>query len=274
MILLVLILLGLCFGSFINALVWRLHKQAKSKSKKQKAEWSMTKGRSMCVHCHHELAIKDLIPVFSWLSLKGRCRYCHKKIDDNPLVELLTPLLFVLSYLYWPLSFDNRGITVFIFWLVFSVGLLGLAVYDLRWYLLPDKVTYPLVALAATQAIAVSIFFHGGVSSLGQSVLGLGVGGGLFYILFQISSGRWIGGGDVKLGGLLGLLLGSPALAVLMLFMASALGSVVAIPLMATGRANRQTRLPFGPFLILATLIVRLFGQAVINWYKQRLLII
>src|SRR4051812_9838145 len=97
--------LGLILGSFTNALVWRLHEQQKE-TKKQKAknkkELSILHGRSMCTHCHHKLAWQDLVPLFSWLWLRGRCRYCHQKIDDNPLVEALLGLVFIISYIYWP----------------------------------------------------------------------------------------------------------------------------------------------------------------------------
>ena len=109
MIIVLLVVLGLCLGSFVNALIWRLHEQAtatgkKKPDKKYLARLSITKGRSMCSRCHHELAVKDLIPVFSWLSLGGKCRYCRKPIADNPLIEICMPLLFVASYIWWPVA--------------------------------------------------------------------------------------------------------------------------------------------------------------------------
>jgi leader peptidase (prepilin peptidase)/N-methyltransferase len=91
----------LCLGSFVNALIWRLHTQEGLKSKKERTKYSITKGRSMCMHCKHTLSTIDLIPVFSWIYLRGKCRYCGYTIPDNPISELLTPTLFVISYLYW-----------------------------------------------------------------------------------------------------------------------------------------------------------------------------
>src|SRR3989344_6490262 len=125
MIVAILIVLGLAFGSFVNALVWRLHEQeerAKSKEQRRKKgkakntaklsshtsvlsskDLSILKGRSMCPSCKHGLAAKDLVPVLSWLTLRGKCRYCHKPISiQYPLVELITATLFVISYLLWP----------------------------------------------------------------------------------------------------------------------------------------------------------------------------
>src|SRR4051812_13278636 len=100
MIIAVLIVFGLCLGSFVNALVWRVHEQEAAKKPNKKL--SVLNGRSMCPHCEHELAAKDLIPVLSWLSLGGKCRYCHKPISKQyPLVELLTALLVVGSYIWW-----------------------------------------------------------------------------------------------------------------------------------------------------------------------------
>jgi prepilin signal peptidase PulO-like enzyme (type II secretory pathway) len=293
----VLIVLGLCLGSFVNALVWRLQEQSKE-SKEQRAEsrvknnseklisqpsplspgdLSILKGRSMCPNCRHELAARDLIPIFSWISLKGKCRYCSQPISwQYPVVELLTAALFVFSYIFWPYGFGSllsaHSSLLFVFWLVFLTGLVALAVYDLRWFLLPDKITYPLIGLALVQVLLVVFWFDGGLGALKDVSLSLVVGGGIFYALFQLSGGRWIGGGDVKLGALIGLILGQPQLSLLMIFVASVLGSVVSVPMLLTGHAKRDTHLPFGPFLILATIVVRLFGLSMIAWYKRQAL--
>src|SRR5688572_14187716 len=105
MIVVVLIAFGLIFGSFINALVWRLH---------EGRDW--VRERSECLQCHHQLAPKDLIPVLSWLLLRGKCRYCHKPIPDSPLVELAVPALFVTSYFFWPVDLAGSAWFAFICW--------------------------------------------------------------------------------------------------------------------------------------------------------------
>jgi prepilin signal peptidase PulO-like enzyme (type II secretory pathway) len=278
MIVLLLIVFGVCLGSFVNALVWRLHEQGKLKKAKKKSgtspDLSIVKGRSMCPHCHHALAAKDLIPVLSWLQLRGKCRYCHKPYDDTPLTELLVPLLFLLSYAYWPLTFNTRGELLFVFWLVFLVGFVALIIYDIRWQLLPNRIVYPLLGLAIIEVLLMVGLFDGRLMTLRSDVLGAAIGGGIFYLLFQVSNGRWIGGGDVKLGAVLGLIVGGPWPALLLLFLASCLGSLTAVPLLLTGKAKRSTRLAFGPFLIVAAIIVYLFGASMIAWYRRQVLLV
>ena len=96
---------------------------------------------------------------------------------------------------------------------------------------------------------------------------GIAVASGLFYVLFQISNGKWIGGGDVKLGIAIGLLVASPVLAMLTLFIASITGLIVMSPGVVRGKVDMTTQLPFGPFLILGTVVTVLYGQTILNWY-------
>lgn len=274
MIIVALAALGLIFGSFINALVWRLHTQSLPKSKRpKKVNLSMTRGRSVCVDCHHELAWYDLIPVFSWVLLRGKCRYCHKPIHwQYPVVELLTAVIFVLSGIFWPL--ESTGVHEWLpllnlaGWLVVVVGMVALVIYDFRWMLLPNRIVYPLTILALLLT-ALNVGLGGGKEVLFGTLFGVAIAGGLFFVLFYVSNGKWIGGGDVKLGFLSGLLLADPYLAFLMLFTASTLGTFAVIPAMISGRLKTSSRVPFGPFLAVATIVVKLFGQVLIDWYKN-----
>lgn len=258
MIVVLLIVVGLAFGSFINAFVSRLH---------AKRNW--VTERSECMSCHHVLAAKDLVPVFSWVALGGKCRYCRKPIPDSPVVELLLPVLFVASYLFWPQPMQGAGLYEFVFWLVFLVGFVSLAVYDLKWFLLPDKVVFPLIGLAVVQVTGRFVFFGGTWQDLLGSLLGAAVISGLFLVIYTISRGAWIGFGDVKLAVALGLLAGGALPALLVLFIASLFGTVAALPLVAAGKANRKSHLPFGPMLIAGLIVVVLFGQAMIDWYAD-----
>lgn len=255
MVLLLLIGLGLILGSFINAFVWRFH---------EGKDW--VRGRSECTHCHHQLATKDLIPVLSWVWLRGKCRYCKAKIDDNPLPELALPLLYVLSYIYWPFVLEGWGLTVFVMWCVFLVGFVILAVYDFKWFLLPDKIVFPLVGLAVLYVLLLAVH-RADPKVILSAIGGAVVVSGTFYVLFQISKGKWIGGGDVKLGLVLGLLAGGILEGFLLLFVASVAAMLVTLPQLIQGRAHRKSHVPFGPFLILGLIVVVLFGNDLLNWY-------
>lgn len=289
MIVLVLVGLGLVCGSFVNALVWRLYKQEELKSsadelavKKRKEssantsqltdkDLSIVKGRSMCSYCHHELAVQDLIPVVSWLMLRGKCRYCRHPIEDSPAIELVTAILFLVSYFWWPLSFDAAGIFAFVLWLVFVTAFVALAVYDIRWFLLPDRIVFPLIFLVAGKVIVDATIFDGGWQTVLEAIWGMLIISGLFFLIYVVSKGGWIGFGDVKLAIVLGLLVGGPLNALLLIFVASLLGSLLALPLVLEGRARVTTHLPFGPFLLAATAIVVLMGDHITDWYTNLL---
>lgn len=281
-----LFVLGLCLGSFINALVWRLHSQWSERydedgaprkltpaRKERLTELSITKGRSMCMHCGHKLGARDLIPVLSWVFLRGRCRYCKKSYDDTPLAELLVPALLVISYIWWP---DPLGITDTIeivqygLWTLIVTALVALFIYDARWYLLPDKIVWPLTGLTSGFVVLEAIQV-GSVWALLGPVLGAAVVSGLFWVLHAISKGTWIGGGDVKLGLSLGLLAGGPLLACLLIFLASLLAMIVMLPGMIKQNIGFGSRIPFGPFLILAGFTVFLWGQNLLDGYIRLL---
>ncbi len=270
-------LLGLCLGSFVNALVWRLYQQALPAKRRVASDQalSLSKGRSMCPHCQHVLGVMDLLPVVSWLWLRGRCRYCRATISAQyPLVELAMAAVFVGSYLLWPYTFDTQGIFLLSMWLLALVLLMALLIYDFRWMLLPNRLVFPLIGLGVIQVLVVAIVFDGGLRSVLAALFGLAVAGGIFFVLFQVSKGRWIGGGDVKLGFALGLILGSPLQAALLLFVASLLGCLVAVPGLVRKKLSRASRIPFGPYLIVAMLLVVLCGRIVTDWYVHDLLLL
>ncbi len=285
MIIVALAVFGIIFGSFINAWVWRLRKQdelahavdskkekkSKASAKKlaaEKEKYSILRGRSMCPHCEHVLAAKDLVPLFSWLSLGGKCRYCRAPISwQYPVVELVTGLVFALSYVFWPYGFDAVGIALFAAWLVFVIGFMVLTVYDIRWQELPDEIVWPLNALALLQVL---LSIHAkDIGILWGGLMAVGVIAGLFWILFEVSKGRWIGFGDVKLGIALGLLAGGPLKALLVLFAASLLGTLVSLPTIIKRHKNLSFQVPFGPFLIAGLAIVYFWGDQIIEWYTK-----
>ena len=277
MFIVILIVFGLAFGSFINALVWRVHEQSRPKKKRvaSDSELSIYRGRSMCPHCQHTLAWYDLLPVVSWALLRGKCRYCHKPISAQyPIVELTTAGLFTSSYVFWPFALVGAvSYLLFGLWLVCLVMLVALAVYDLRWMLLPNRIVFPLTAVSVVYAGLSAVVADDPKQSILLSVVSLLIAGGIFYVLFQISAGKWIGGGDVKIGFALGLLLGLPQFAFLMLFLASIIGIVVSLPTIIFKKVGLKGQIPFGPALIVATVVVKLFGASIITWYTGMFLL-
>ncbi len=257
-IILSLALLGVCFGSFVNAAVWRIKKKK-----------NLVNDRSQCVHCHHKLAAYDLIPILSWLSLSGKCRYCKKPISKQyPLVELAVTALFVGSYLFWPYALiDPVSWALFALWLIAGVMLAILFVYDLKWLLLPDKVVFPLIGVGLITVILKLVTAQDIVATLLNTFFAVLILSGIYLVVFIWSKGSWIGFGDVKLGLALALLLGDWQLALLALFLANLIGCIVVIPAMAQNKLKRTAHIPFGPFLIAGFIIAGIFGPDLIEWY-------
>lgn len=267
--------IGLALGSFVNALVWRIHEQGIGRGKGSSKELSVVHGRSMCPSCRHALGAADLVPLFSWLVLRGKCRYCHKPISTQyPIVEVLTGVLFALSYVFWPYGFDPEGLVLFAGWFVLLTGLIALTVYDIRWMLLPNKLVYPLTGFWVAIILVRSMLSDSGLPMIAGALLGALACGGIFWLLFQLSDGRWIGGGDVKLGFLLGLLAGGALQAFLVIFIASFLGTAWVLPMLANKKLSLKAQVPFGPFLIVAAIIVFLFGEKLLEALSGHFLLV
>jgi len=258
-------ILGLALGSFTLAMVDRM---------KTGRDW--VRGRSECEYCKHRLKPVDLIPLFSWLSTKGKCRHCKKSLSAAyPVAELGVGLSFLVSYFYWPYELTSAiAIAQFIVWLISCVLLAGLFIFDVRWFLLPNKLVRPLIVLGIIWMVL--DFKSQGLSYtvIIDYILAVLVGAGLFFVLYKASKGRWIGDGDIRLGVAIGLFTGTLLEAWMVLFLASVLGIVVAIPfLKKTDKKKRmKLKIPFGPMLIAALYCTVLFGAAIIEWYKLNIL--
>lgn len=284
----VLTIFGLMLGSFAGATVWRLRArqlvedkaEGESYDKKEyKQLLPLTKtttktDRSRCLHCGHKLAWYDLLPLVSWVSLRGRCRYCKTRIGwFEPLMELGVAAYFVGSYLLWPAGFDSTlAVVQFVLWLIAGVMLAILFAYDLKWFLLPNTVTFPLIAVGALMSIVTVVSAPDMVTALVSLAGAVAILSGLYWILWRISKGSWIGYGDIKLGLALALLLGEWQLAFIALFAANLIGSIIVIPGMVSGKMSRATRVPFGPLLIAGAIIAMLVGNRIVDWYISSLL--
>lgn len=272
-------IIGLALGSFVNALVWRLRMQEelraqsldlrKKKTAKQKTkDASIIWGRSMCVECKHQLGALDLVPVVSWLWLRGKCRYCKKPISwQYPAVELTLAALFILSYIWWPFElFTLVQLVLFAIWGVILTIMMALAVYDLRWMLLPNSLIYSLAA-AALLFTGIQVADRG-VEVVLSSLIGGLLLGGFFYCVYYISKGEWIGGGDVRYGFVMGFLLGWQKMLV-GLMIAAYTGTLLVIILVLLKKYHKKMRVPFGPFLIFGTVAAMLLGREIIDWYLR-----
>jgi prepilin signal peptidase PulO-like enzyme (type II secretory pathway) len=259
--------IGAAFGSFIDAVTWRLHNKR-----------NFVSERSECEHCHHILGPLDLIPVLSWLWLRGKCRYCKSPITPlAPITELVMALLFVISYLYWPFSLETwQGVALFVMWLVYLVMLGILFVYDVRWQLLPNVVVYPLIVLGLADAalrVSVQVPSASVIDYATHVVLGVAAMAGVYGTLYVVSRGRWVGFGDVKLAIFMGAVLGwQKTLMVLML--ANIIGLLVVAPGLLTHKLTPKSHVPFGPFMIMAFVIAGLFGDALVSWYLHTFVLI
>jgi len=285
-------------GSFTKAIADR--------SLQNKTYW----GRSACPKCHHNLSWLDLLPILSFIFLKSRCRYCHKKISDEYIiVELVTGLL--VAALFWQ-AFNNFQFSIFNFQSIsnfqFSMTLFNLAlktffvtvlviitITDLKDTFIPDRVILPSLLVSFLALLAFTIYQIGLLHrTLTQTMLGrlllpphsdyflrhsiyiaepfllsIFAGlliGGFFLALIIITKGKGMGGGDVKVGALIGLVLGfsQGILAIMLAFMT---GAAFSILLILAKKKKIGENIPFGPFLVLGSLIALFLGNNLISWY-------
>lgn len=278
----ILAFVGLCMGSFAVASVWRLRAgQLSSEEKKSPAESqeydrlkkikvkSFLSDRSRCLNCSYVLRWFDMIPLVSWLALGGKCRKCRAKIGYlEPLAELFVALFFVLSYWLWPYELNSSlSIAQFILWLIAGVGLTILFVYDLKWFLLPDLANFFVIAVGlifSIIAVVLSSDRQVAIASIAGAVVILC---GVYFLLYAISRGKWIGFGDVKLGLGLALLLADWRLAFIALFAANLVGCLAVLPFIITKKLHRKSQIPFGPLLIIGLLIAGLLGHRILDMY-------
>lgn len=251
----VIFLFGLVAGSFLNCVIYRLE-----------VSKSFLKGRSFCPHCKHQLNWQDLIPLLSFLILRGKCRYCQKPISfQYPFVELITGILFLCVG-----QVGGESFSILFNWMITCL-LIIIFVYDLRHYIIPDRVIYSAIGVAflyrVFEALAINHWPLGfEISSLAIPLLSAFGAATFFLTIVLISQGRWMGVGDIKLAFLMGLILGWPNI-LAALFLAFFIGAIFGIALIIAGRKTLKSEVPFGPFLVVGTFIALFWGQEVINWY-------
>lgn len=238
-----LFLFGLVFGSFYNVVGLRVPQKE-----------SIVQPPSHCTKCQRQLTALDLVPVLSYLFLGGKCRSCGNKIAwIYPVMELLTGLLFAFAYrqLSWSIEF--------IVALFFISLLVIIVVSDIAYMLIPDKVLLFFLPFLVIGRVLSPL------TPWWDCAVGAVVGFGILYSIAVISNGG-MGGGDIKLFFLIGLVLGTMH-TLLTLFVAAVIGMIVGLVVLTKNKQGRKTPIPFGPSIALAAIIVYFYGDSLINWY-------
>lgn len=256
--------LGASLGSFLSVLIHRL-----STGKK-----GIIFGRSECPSCKAHLSSSELIPIFSYLLSKAKCRHCGKPISPDYLIlEIISGLLILAVYLKFPFYNQFSGSPViwaslpeFIFFTVYSVLLLAMFFYDLKYKKLPNVILYSFIGITLTGSLALNI------GNLRSSIIDVSIALLIALIVFggqiAVSKGKWLGEGDLYLGAGMALILGWKNLLVAIV-VSYLVGSIICIGLLLKKEANVKTQIPFAPFLVIGTFFAIFYGQLIINWYSN-----
>jgi leader peptidase (prepilin peptidase)/N-methyltransferase len=243
-------ILGAVVGSFLNVCIDRLPTGMSI----------ISSPPSHCPFCQKRIAVKDLIPVFSYLWLRGRCRYCQAQIPQRLLwVELGTGALFAFLYWHYGLSWQLL-ITI-----VYSCLFIVVMVIDLEHHIIPNKIVYPGMALA----LILSLLAQLGVVETEPGIVRAAIGGGAGLVLLLLPALVYRGGmgfGDVKLAALVGLVTGFP-LVIVALFLAIVSGGMVAAILLLLKKKRWREGMAFGPFLSLGVMATLFWGADILSWY-------
>lgn len=247
-------LYGLLIGSFLTVVVDRVPRGK-----------SVVQPGSACGNCGLRLGPRDLVPVFSWLALRGKCRQCHTSIGIEPLVlELSTSLLFGLMAWHFGWSWRLPAYCVLV------AGLAALTWIDLRTKRLPREITYTTAAIGVPLLCVAALVEHQ-PERLWMLALGAAISLALMFLIFALSRGG-MGDGDVRLSPLLGAYLGflNPGLAAVGLFFGFLGGALVGVVILVAHRGDRRTAVPFGPFLALGCVLAIFVGQRYIDMIMAR----
>ncbi len=214
-------------------------------------------GRSQCRSCHHSLAWYDLVPILSFITLRGRCRYCSERISKRyPLVELTTGIVLGIFFFTWQPAFNLESVITIIGLLV----LISLFFFDLFYFILPDIFIFPAIAVYTIYDLTktpnpTSYFLTALLSAT------------FFAILYTVSAGKKLGFGDVKLALLLGLMFGYP-IGFMVIVLGIWLAAVVSVGLLVTKKVSRTDHIPLGSFLTLTAIISLIFYHGTLPFFS------
>ncbi len=246
--------MGLVVGSFLTVVVDRVPRGG-----------SVVEPPSACGACGHRLTAPDLVPIGSWLALRGRCRHCGNPIGNEPLIiEIANATLFVLFGLRFGADL------VLISFCIMAAALVALVWIDLHTFRLPREITYVAIVMSAPVLVAAALV-NDEPERIWQAAFGAGIALVIMGVIYLASRGG-MGDGDVRLAPLLGMHLGylNPGIVPVGLFWGFVLGAVIGVIAMAVGSAGRKTALPFGPFLAAGTVLAVFLGQNFVDliWHS------
>ena len=241
-------ILGLIVGSFSNVCIYRIPRNE-----------SIIYPASHCSNCRNGILVKDNIPLLSYILLKGRCRNCGDRISiQYPVVEFLTGLIYLIIYLIYGLSTQS------LIYVILSSALVIIAFIDLNEQVIPEVISLPGIIIGLTLSFFVPYI------SFVNSALGIVIGGGIILVIrltgSLIFNKESMGIGDIELAAMIGAFLGWRYITI-SLFLGFFLGALTGIFLILLKIRNREDAIPFGPFIVLGSIITLLWGEKILTWY-------
>lgn len=241
---------GLIIGSFLNVCIYRTPRRE-----------SIAFPASHCPICNTTLKWYDNIPLFSYILLKGKCRYCSSKISiQYPIVEVFNAIIYIILFYYYSFSLD------FIYYALISSVLIIITFIDLKEMIIPDILVIILLILSVTYK-TLNYFLNSISPQILNSLGGFLIAGGLFLAIVILSKGG-MGGGDVTLISALGFILGIKYI-LFNIFLSFIIGAIISLFLLITKIKSRKDPIPFGPFIVLAFFITLLWGDRILYWYAN-----
>lgn len=267
LILIFIFLLGASIGSFLSVVLYRV----------KKGEKGIIFGQSYCPQCKKKLVITDMIPIASYVVLRGRCRHCKKKISPYYFfLELITGLVLLSIYLKYPFLYwlqngtfmpDLNLLVTAIFFAIYGCFFVAIFFFDLQTNQIPDLFLYPLIGISVLGTIIM------GTPDLVSAIIAVLIALVLFGGQIWFSKGKWLGEGDLYLAIALAIIFGWQ-LFLLTVVASYFIGALISIPLLLSKKAKMKSQIPFGPFLVLGAFMTMFFGEQILNWYLNSLVIV
>ncbi|MBI4654853.1 MAG: prepilin peptidase [Nitrospirae bacterium] len=249
---------GAIIGSFLNVCIYRIPKGL-----------SIIKPSSYCPSCEKPIRFYDNIPIISYIGLRGRCRSCGSKVSINYLfVEFINAILYVA--VVW--KFGDYFLPYMLGYFLFVSSLIVITFIDFEYQIIPDRITLPgiLISLILGSTVLPDPFFRSELLGFKPSLIGILAGGGVFYLVAVLGKAAFkkeaMGGGDIKMMAMVGGFLGWKGV-LLTTFLGSLLGSIVGIILIAVKGKGFGSKIPFGPYLAIGSVLSLFFGQEFLMWY-------